>query len=49
MLSSELVAIVEAQSLYDHVSGALNRRGIDHGLHLNLFVWSETVMSLLWR
>ncbi len=25
MLSSELVAIVEAQSLYDHVSGALNR------------------------
>jgi hypothetical protein len=26
MLSSELVAIVEAQSLYDHVSGALNRR-----------------------
>jgi hypothetical protein len=29
MLSSELVAIVEAQSLHDHVSGALNRRGID--------------------
>jgi diguanylate cyclase (GGDEF)-like protein len=36
MLSSELVAIVEAQSLYDHVSGALNRRGIDQRLALEL-------------
>jgi diguanylate cyclase (GGDEF)-like protein len=36
MLSSELVAIVEAQSLHDHVSGALNRRGIDQRLALEL-------------
>jgi diguanylate cyclase (GGDEF)-like protein len=36
MLSSELVAIVEAQSLYDHTSGALNRRGIDQRLSLEL-------------
>jgi len=36
MLSSELVAIVEAQSLYDHVTGALNRRGIDQRLALEL-------------
>ena len=36
MLSSELVAIVEAQSLYDHVSGALNRRGIDQRLALEI-------------
>jgi GGDEF domain-containing protein len=36
MLSSELVAIVEAQSLYDHISGALNRRGIDQRLALEL-------------
>jgi diguanylate cyclase (GGDEF)-like protein len=36
MLSSELVAIVEAQSLYDHVSGALNRRGIDQRLALEV-------------
>lgn len=36
MLSSELVAIVEAQSLHDHVSGALNRRGIDQRLTLEL-------------
>jgi GGDEF domain-containing protein len=36
MLSSELVAIVEAQCLYDHVSGALNRRGIDQRLALEL-------------
>jgi diguanylate cyclase (GGDEF)-like protein len=36
MLSSELVAIVEAQSLQDHVSGALNRRGIDQRLALEL-------------
>lgn len=36
MLSSELVAIVETQSLYDHVLGALNRRGIDQRLALEL-------------
>jgi diguanylate cyclase (GGDEF)-like protein len=36
MLSSELVAIVEAQSLHDHVSGALNRRGIDQRLALEI-------------
>jgi len=36
MLSSELVAIVETQSLYDHVSGALNRRGIDQRFALEL-------------
>jgi diguanylate cyclase (GGDEF)-like protein len=36
MLSSELVAIVVAQSLYDHVSGALNRRGIDQRLELEI-------------
>jgi diguanylate cyclase (GGDEF)-like protein len=36
MLSSELVAIVEAQSLNDHVSGALNRRGIDQRMALEL-------------
>lgn len=36
MLSGELVAIVEAQSLHDHVSGALNRRGIDQRLALEL-------------
>ena len=36
MLSSELVAIVETRSLYDHVSGALNRRGIDQGFALEL-------------
>lgn len=36
MLSSELLAIVEAQSLHDHVSGALNRRGIDQRLALEL-------------
>lgn len=36
MLSSEIVAIVEAQSLHDHVSGALNRRGIDQRLALEL-------------
>jgi diguanylate cyclase (GGDEF)-like protein len=36
MLSSELVAVVEAQSLNDHVSGALNRRGIDQRLALEL-------------
>jgi diguanylate cyclase (GGDEF)-like protein len=36
MLSSELVAVVEAQSLYDHVSGALNRRGIDQRLALEI-------------
>ncbi len=36
MLSSELVALVEAQSLYDHVTGAMNRRGIDQRLALEL-------------
>jgi diguanylate cyclase len=36
MLSSELVAIVEAQSVYDHVLGALNRRGIDQRLALEV-------------
>ena len=36
MLSSELVAIVETRSLYDHVSGALNRRGIDQRFALEL-------------
>jgi diguanylate cyclase (GGDEF)-like protein len=36
MLNSELVSIVEAQSLHDHISGALNRRGIDQRLALEL-------------
>jgi GGDEF domain-containing protein len=36
MLNSELMAIVEAQSLQDPVTGALNRRGIDQRLALEL-------------